>query len=205
MARGWSEGVCSGSLSFFRWKCVLYILSKHHHSLGNSLNGSWQRRRREREPELHKWCNPLLAPAFLYILPFPASHSYILIYCLRLFPVFAPLLPFRLYFPVAHSTLLGYFLWYTNVSLPFNLSVYLPLPSLLLCLPVHSLRLLSLLPGRCFPSLSSSILCLSPLVCCNTGSSTPGGSRDIHWLNLSLLWRDRIDGRWFTPQTIFIP
>lgn len=81
---------------------------------------------------------------------------------------FAPLLPFRLYFPVAHSTLLGYFLWYTNVSLPFNLSVYLPLLPLLLCLPVHSLRLLSLLPACCFPSLSSSSLRLSPLVCCNT-------------------------------------
>lgn len=118
---------------------------------------------------------------------------------------FAPLLPSRLYFPVAHSTLLGYFLWYTNVSLPFNLSVYLPLLPLLLCLPVHSLRLLSPLPARCFPSLSSSILRLSPRVCCNTAGSTPGGSRDIHWLDLLLLWRGRTDGRWFTPQTIFIP
>lgn len=39
----WREDEVRGfaqARSFFRWKCVLYMLSKHHHSLGNSLDGS---------------------------------------------------------------------------------------------------------------------------------------------------------------------
>lgn len=174
-------GACSCSLSFsrsnFRWKHVLDTLSKHHNSLENSLNGSLQRRTEGEESCINDkcliWSTALFCSLSIFYHSLRHSHIFSFIVFFSLSLLSFALLPSRVYFPVAHSTLLGYFLWYTNVSLSFYISVYPPLP----CLPVHSLRLLSLLTARCFPSLSSSIMRLSPLVCCNIYYPTPGGSR----------------------------
>lgn len=126
-------GVCSCSLSFshsnVRWKHVLDTLSKHHNSLENSLNGSLQRRMEGGESCINDkcviWSTALSCSLSIFHHSLLHTHIFPFIVFFLALLSFA-LLPSRVYFPVAHSTLLGYFLWYTNVSLSFYVSVYLP-------------------------------------------------------------------------------
>lgn len=128
-------GLCSCSLSYdssnCRWKHVFDTLSKQHNSLGNSRMVPHRGGGREGKSNINDkcvmWSWALPCSLSIFYPSFLRTHISPFIVFLHLSRLLHSCVLPEFYFPVAHSSLLGHFVWYTNVSLSFYLSVYLPL------------------------------------------------------------------------------